>query len=186
MAYKNADWVKETTATTGTGPLTLAGAAGVDAVTFTSVLDIGDTCSYAIISSTGTERETGIGTRTASNILARTTVKSSTNSGFLVSFGEGVKTVHLGPIAGTQIPYNPITNKLGLSIGAHSDTVFTSLVAGQAIKFDGTNWTNQQMDSTLGGFPVILTSAQENDTIQLKSSAWKNIPQEALADGGNF
>ena len=189
MAYKNADWIKETTATTGIGPLTLAGAAGLDSGTFGSALNIGDTCSYAVISSTGVERETGIGTRTASNILDRTIVKSSTNGGSLVDFGVGTKTVHLGPIAGTQIPYNPITNKLGLGIGAHSDTVFTNpLTSGQTIKFDGTNWTNQADtgNDELGGFPVVLTSAQENDTIQLKSWAWKNTPQEALTDGGNF
>ena len=41
-------------------------------------------------------------------------------------------------------------------------------------------------DNTIGDFPVILTSAQENDTLQFKSWAWKNIPQEALTDGGNF
>jgi hypothetical protein len=32
----------------------------------------------------------------------------------------------------------------------------------------------------------MLTSAQENDMLQLKSWAWKNTPQEALTDGGNF
>lgn len=38
----------------------------------------------------------------------------------------------------------------------------------------------------IGGFPVMLSSAQENDMLQLKSWAWKNTPQEALTDGGNF
>lgn len=38
----------------------------------------------------------------------------------------------------------------------------------------------------IGGYPVMLNSAQENDTLQLKSWAWKNVPQEALTDGGNF
>lgn len=38
----------------------------------------------------------------------------------------------------------------------------------------------------IGGYPVMLTSAQENDMLQLKSWAWKNTPQEALTDGGNF
>ena len=38
----------------------------------------------------------------------------------------------------------------------------------------------------IGGFPVMLESAQENDMLQLKSWAWKNTPQEALTDGGNF
>ena len=38
----------------------------------------------------------------------------------------------------------------------------------------------------IGGYPVMLSSAQENDMLQLKSWAWKNTPQEALTDGGNF
>lgn len=38
----------------------------------------------------------------------------------------------------------------------------------------------------IGGYPVMLTDAAENDMLQLKSWAWKNTPQEALTDGGNF
>lgn len=38
----------------------------------------------------------------------------------------------------------------------------------------------------IGGLPVMLTDAQENDMLQVKSWAWRNVPQEALTDGGNF
>lgn len=38
----------------------------------------------------------------------------------------------------------------------------------------------------LGGFPVVLADAQEKDILQLKTAAWRNTPQEALTDGGNF
>lgn len=38
----------------------------------------------------------------------------------------------------------------------------------------------------IGGYPVAVADAQENDMLQLKSWAWKNTPQEALTDGGNF
>lgn len=38
----------------------------------------------------------------------------------------------------------------------------------------------------IGGFPVAVASAQENDTLLLKSWQWTNTPQEALTDGGNF
>jgi len=40
--------------------------------------------------------------------------------------------------------------------------------------------------TSIGDFPVILTSVQENDVLQMKSSTWKNTPQELLTDGGNF
>lgn len=38
----------------------------------------------------------------------------------------------------------------------------------------------------IGGFPVAVSAAQENDTLLLKSWQWQNTPQEALTDGGNF
>jgi hypothetical protein len=38
----------------------------------------------------------------------------------------------------------------------------------------------------IGGFPVAVADAKENDTLLLKSWAWQNTPQEALTDGGNF
>ncbi len=38
----------------------------------------------------------------------------------------------------------------------------------------------------IGGIPVELTNPQENDTLLLKTAAWRNTPQEALTDGGNF
>lgn len=38
----------------------------------------------------------------------------------------------------------------------------------------------------IGGFPVAVSGAQENDTLLLKSWEWRNTPQEALTDGGNF
>lgn len=38
----------------------------------------------------------------------------------------------------------------------------------------------------IGGFPIAVTDAKENDTLLLKSWAWTNTPQEALTDGGNF
>ena len=38
----------------------------------------------------------------------------------------------------------------------------------------------------IGGFPVLLADAQEKDILQLKTAAWRNTPQEALTDGGNF
>lgn len=40
--------------------------------------------------------------------------------------------------------------------------------------------------NSIGGFPVVVQEAEENDMLQLKSWAWRNIPQEALTDGGNF
>lgn len=38
----------------------------------------------------------------------------------------------------------------------------------------------------IGGFPISLSNPKDGDTIQLQSWSWKNTPQEALTDGGNF
>ena len=40
--------------------------------------------------------------------------------------------------------------------------------------------------STIGGYPVVTDDIQDYDVLQFKSAAWRNNPQEALTDGGNF
>ena len=78
MALVVKDRVKETSTTTGTGTLTLAGAvAGFQAF---SVLGDGNTTYYTIVS--GTDWEVGIGTYTSSGTtLSRDTVLESSNAG---------------------------------------------------------------------------------------------------------
>jgi hypothetical protein len=86
------DRVKVTTATTGTGTLTL-GSAAVGFQDF-SVIGDGNTTYYTIVDSGAGTWEVGIGTYTASGTtLARTVVLESSNSGNLVNFGAGDKDV---------------------------------------------------------------------------------------------
>jgi hypothetical protein len=90
MALVVKDRVKETSTTSGTGTLTLAGAAsGFQA--FSAVGD-GNTTYYAVID--GTNWEVGLGTYTSSGTtLARTTVLASTNSNNAVNFSSDSKDV---------------------------------------------------------------------------------------------
>ena len=90
MALVINDRVKETTTTTGTGTLNLAGAlTGFEAF---SVVGDGNTTFYSCTD--GTDFEVGVGTYTASGtLLARTTVLNSSNSDNLVDWGAGTKTV---------------------------------------------------------------------------------------------
>jgi hypothetical protein len=87
-----ADRVKESTTTTGTGTVTLAGAAaGFQAF---SVIGNGNTTYYTIVDTVNGTWEVGIGTYTLSGTtLARNTVLESSNAGALVNFAAGSKDV---------------------------------------------------------------------------------------------
>lgn len=92
MALVLADRVKETTTTTGTGTVTLLGAAtGFQSF---SAVGNGNTTYYCIAGQGTAEWEVGIGTYTsAGTTLSRTTVLASSNAGSLVTFSAGTKDV---------------------------------------------------------------------------------------------
>jgi hypothetical protein len=84
------DRVKETTATTGTGTYTLAGA--TQGFQSFSVIGNGNTTYYAITN--GTDWEVGIGTySTTGPTLARTTILESSNANNAVNWGAGSKEI---------------------------------------------------------------------------------------------
>ncbi len=90
MALVVKDRVQETSATTGTGTFTLAGA--VTGFQAFSVIGNANTTYYAIVN--GAEFEVGLGTYTLSGTtLSRDTVLESSNSGSLVNFSAGTKNV---------------------------------------------------------------------------------------------
>ena len=90
MAWR--DNVKETTTTTGTGALTLAGAVSTF-VAFSSAFGVGDRVHYRIESSS-TEWEVGLGTLSGASTLTRDDVYASSNGGALVNFSAGTKNVY--------------------------------------------------------------------------------------------
>jgi len=87
MALIIKDRVQETSTTSGTGTLTLAGAV-TGYQSFASAIGSGNTTYYGIYETQTTNWEVGIGT-VVSGTLARTTVLASSNAGSLVSFGGG-------------------------------------------------------------------------------------------------
>lgn len=38
----------------------------------------------------------------------------------------------------------------------------------------------------IGGYPVVVTSAQQYDVLMFGVGEWVNTPQTEIADGGNF
>lgn len=93
MAVNVADRVREISSTTGTGAITLGGAA-LGFQTFTSAFVSATTQVYYCITSLSGDWEVGIGTFTrASNVLSRDTVITSSNSNALVTLPAGNKEV---------------------------------------------------------------------------------------------
>lgn len=107
MAFVLADRVKETTETTGTGTLTLAGAV-TGFRSFSSGIGANNTTYYTIASPTSAEWEVGIGTVEAGGTtLARTTILASSNAGSVVNLSAGTKDVFVTYPAGKSVNLDP-------------------------------------------------------------------------------
>lgn len=140
MALVLADRVKETTTTTGTGPLSLLGAS-TNFKAFGDVLSDGDTTYYALVDSTNNTFETGLGTyATSGNTLTRTTILSSSNSDSVVNLGSGTKDVFITYTAAKAIyedaSGNPVfsgvvpdANISASSVTQHTSSLYEPLIA---------------------------------------------------------
>jgi hypothetical protein len=91
---KYADFVRETTSTTGTGTYSLGGAV-TGRQTFVAGVGTGSEVTYAC--SDGTDWEVGQGTVTDAtpDTLSRTAILASSNSGSAVNWGAGDKSIYL-------------------------------------------------------------------------------------------
>lgn len=89
MAFSYYDRIKETSATTGTGNITLGGAVS-QFQAFSSRFSNGDNMYYLIQDQSGTNWEIGVGTYNSSGTtLSRTAVLESSNSDSAVNFTSG-------------------------------------------------------------------------------------------------
>ena len=150
MALVINDRVKETTTTTGTGAVSLAGAVtGFEA--FSAGVGNSNTTYYAIVHQTEDEFEVGLGTLDGdSSDLTRTTVISSSNSDSAVDFAAGTKDVFC-TIPASKLVFEDASNDvtvgndfiLGsdsavLKFGADSDTTLTH-TDGTGLTLNSTN-----------------------------------------------
>ena len=127
MALVLADRVRETTTTTGTGSVTLGGAyTGFQ--TFLAGIGNNNSTYYTIANVTTGEYEVGIGTyTTASNLLSRTTVLTSSNSNALVNFAAGSKDVFVTQPAGRAVYIGSAGTTVDVNIlAASGDSSFNS------------------------------------------------------------
>jgi hypothetical protein len=174
MAHIVADRVKETSTTTGTGNVTLAGAATAFQA-FSAVCANNDTFFYCIAHQTANEWEIGYGTYvSATPAVARTTVIESSNADAAVNFSSGTKDVFItnpavghswGVLSPSQITadqndYNPTGLKYASILRLDTDNVrqLTGLQGG----FDGRRIMLHCLDAAQG--PVILRDESTSST----------------------
>jgi trimeric autotransporter adhesin len=151
MALILKDRVKESSASSGTGSITLGGAfPGYQ--TFNAAIATGSTVYYTIHNLTAgfdTEWEVGVGTFTSPNTLARNTVLSSSNSGSLVPFTAGASglEVFITQPAEQALYTNQATGKVevfgnGTNIVTFTEINTTNLTANTVTVTAGTISTN--------------------------------------------
>lgn len=170
MALVLADRVKETTASTGTGAITLAGAStGYQSF---AVIGNGNTTYYTIAG--GNEWEVGIGTYTASGAaLSRDTVLASSNSGSLVNFSVGSKDVFVAYPAEKSVNQNGSVISAGTAVlgVANGGTNGTATPTAGAVSY-GT------------GTAYAFTSAGTAGQVLLSNGS--SAPSFGGIDGGTF
>jgi hypothetical protein len=155
MALVVKDRVQETSTTTGTGTITLAGA--VSGFQSFSVIGNANTTYYAIV--LGTEFEVGLGTYTSSGTtLSRDTVLESSNSGSLVNFSAGTKNVFVTYPAEKGLYLDASGNAIALGTPASATlTNATGLPISTGVSGLGTNVATFLATPTSANLAAALT-----------------------------
>jgi hypothetical protein len=201
MALVVKDRVKETTTSTGTGTITLAGAVG--GFQSFSIIGNGNSTYYAIVGAT--EWEVGVGTYTSSGTtLSRDTVLESSNANALVNFSAGVKEVFVTyPADKSSVTYTSV--KTGAYTAGFSEGVLTNttssaftvtlpaspFVGAQVVVVDtaGTWGTNNltigRNGATIDGLSEDLICDISSISVQLiyTGSTWEVYSQTGSAGG---
>ena len=111
------DRVKETSTTTGTGNLTLAGAA-TNFQTFNAAIGQGIYFCYVIEHQSVAEWETGIGYLSGSTTLVRDRVRASSNGGALVNLSAGTKNVFV-TLIGSEVTYSGLNTAIRMMLAGN-------------------------------------------------------------------
>ena len=148
MALVLNDRVKETTTSTGTGTINLAGAeTGFE--TFVAGVGNSNTCYYCIAHQSANEFEVGLGTVTdaSPDTLARTTIISSSNSDSAVDFSAGTKDVFCTLPASKAVFFDESSGSSDVSIGSRGTNPMGLSMTGTVLALtEQTNVASFQMD----------------------------------------
>lgn len=164
-----ADFVFEITATAGTGPFTLGGARSADFRRFVQGYSVGDTMPYSVYG--GGQFETGKGTLTDANTLARTEVyNGSAGPGVAVDFAAGNKDIFSGINSGSFLNLADVAASNTL---ADADRLFVlkadgsfASILGSIVKASGTGTGSGTAAPVAPGQVTGLTAGAATDTAQ--------------------
>jgi 6-phosphogluconolactonase (cycloisomerase 2 family) len=166
MALIVADRVQETSTTTGTGAITLAGAV-TGFRTFGSVMVNTDTTYYTITDQTSSANwEVGLGTWGTGNVLTRTTILKSSNANAAVNFTSGALYVFMTYPADKAV-YEDANNRVSgyvidnSSIGSvtPSTGAFTTLNSTGVTQFQQLPVSPSQSSGQVSGFLSAISAA---------------------------
>ena len=183
MALVLADRVQDTTTTTGTGNVTLSGSPPAGYQSFATGVGNGNTTYYTITG--GSEWEVGVGTYiSASTALSRDTVLASSNSGNLVNFSAGTKTVFVTYPAEKSVNYDTSGNvAINITGNAATATKATNLNDGTAgaipyqTAANTTTFLSSASGVLVGGNPPSFSTAPT-----LTGTNFSSIPNAALTN----
>lgn len=182
MAHVVKDRVMETTSSTGTGTITLGGAAtGFQSF---SVIGNGNTTYYTIVG--GTEWEVGIGTYTASGTtLSRDTVLESSNSGSLVNFSAGTKNVFVTYPAEESVDQDTAMTLTNKTISADNNTLSGIAASSFVLSNASGNIDGSAAQKAIPAGVVVGTTDSQtltNKTISGASNTLSNIGNSSLTN----
>ena len=182
MALVLKDRVKETTATTGTGTINLAGAVtGFEG--FVSAVGSGNVCYYAVLDANDSAWEVGIGTviDASPDTLSRTTILESSNSDNAITLTSGTHTVFLTYPADKSVYRNTNDQIVATSSGVvFSDTTVqttapvdtnTTYTAGSGLQLDSTTFNALTASTSASGITILTNTSDSTQTKALTPKA---------------